>query len=154
MAWFLLLPTGRPSAGPGVGAPVFGEKQAMPGEGDKQDSEGHPTWLCPGSAHGVGSGKEEARNTPELASWPSSRGLSQCGRKALGVATTFLLQLRTTYKRTLPSACSTCVFLSSRQSNRFRTCGDWTGLDTATRKFLYTPKLGGPSLRVTPTLSE
>lgn len=68
MAWFLLLPTGRPSAGPGVGAPVFGEKQTMLGEGDKQDGEGRPTWLCPGSAHGVGSGKEEARNTPELAS--------------------------------------------------------------------------------------
>lgn len=110
---------------------------------------------CVLGAHtGSRGGKEEARNTPELASWPLSRGLSQCGRKALGVATTFLLQLRTTYKRTLPSACSKCIFLSSRQSNRFRTCGDWTGLDTATRKFLYTPKLGGPSLRVTPTLSE
>lgn len=43
MAWFLPLPAGRPSTGPGVGAPVSGEKQAMPWEGDQQDGEGHPT---------------------------------------------------------------------------------------------------------------
>lgn len=66
MAWFLLLPTGRPSAGPGVGAPVFGEKQTMPGEGDKQDGEGRPTWLCPGSAHGVQGWKGGSTEHPRV----------------------------------------------------------------------------------------
>lgn len=145
MASFPPLPTGSPAHDQvcvGAATPLWRETGDAVG-GDEQGNEGCPTqWFAEDVSWEPTPGLRgrwglQGTNIPER----PRKGEFQCGRKGLRVATTSLkLQRRTTHKRTLPLACSKCIFLG--QSDGLRASRDWTGLDPATETLLYAPNSG------------